>query len=157
MQKISTCLWFNGNGEDAANYYMGIFKNSRVTDSMRYGDAGPGPKGSLLTITFEIEGYEIIALNGGPLFTFSPATSLFVKCDTQDEIDAYWAKLSEGGQVQQCGWVTDKFGVTWQIVPKLLGQYLKDKDPAKSTRVMQAMLRMVKLDIGLLKKAYEQT
>ena len=123
---------------------------------MRYGDAGPGPKGSVMSATFEIEGQDFFALNGGPMFTFSPAISFFVKCEAQEEVDELWAKLSAAGQTQQCGWLKDKFGVSWQVVPTVLGTMLQDKDPAKANRVMQAMMKMTKLDIKLLKQAYEQ-
>jgi len=155
MQKISPCLWFDNNAGDAIDFYTSIFKNSKVSNVMRYGDAGPGPKGSVMGATFELEGQEFKVLNGGPMFKFSPAISFFVDCQTQDEVDHYWARLSEGGTVQQCGWLQDKFGVSWQIVPSLLGIYLQDKDPARSSRVMQAMLKMVKLDIGGLQRAYD--
>ncbi len=156
MQTIATCLWFDGKAEEAANFYTGIFKNSRVGNVTRYGEAGPGPKGSVLTVEFQLDGKDYIALNGGPAFTFSPAISFSVNCETQDEVDAYWDKLLEGGAPQQCGWLTDKFGVSWQIVPTILGQLLRDPDTKKSNRVMQAMLKMVKLDIKVLKQAYEQ-
>lgn len=156
MQKIAPFLWFDGKAEEAMNFYTSIFKNSKVGNVMRYGDAGPGPKGTVMSATFEIEGQEFMALNGGPMFTFSPAISFFVKCETQGEVDALWAKLSAGGKTQQCGWLQDKFGVSWQIVPTVLGAMLQDKDPQKSKRVMEAMLKMVKLDIKLLKQAYEQ-
>ena len=156
MQKIASCLWFDGKAEEAMNFYTSIFKNSKVGDVMRYGEAGPGKKGSVLTATLEIEGQEFIALNGGPMFQFTPAISFFVKCETQEEVDHYWNKLLEGGAPQQCGWLTDQFGVSWQIVPTVLGEMLKDKDAAKANRVMQAMLKMVKLDIRTLKQAYEQ-
>jgi predicted 3-demethylubiquinone-9 3-methyltransferase (glyoxalase superfamily) len=156
MQKIAPCLWFDGKAEEAMNFYTSIFKNSKVRDIMRYGEAGPGKKGSVLTATFEIEGQEFIALNGGPMYQFTPAISLFVKCETQEEVDHYWNKLLEGGAPQQCGWLTDQFGVSWQIVPTVLGEMLKGKDAAKANRVMQAMLKMVKLDIQTLRQAYEQ-
>ena len=156
MQKIAPFLWFDGKAEEAMNFYTSIFKNSKIGNVMRYGDAGPGPKGSVMSVTFEIEGQEFIALNGGPMFTFSPAISFFVKCETQEEVDALWTKLSAGGQTQQCGWLKDKFGVSWQIVPAVLGAMLQDKDPEKSKRVMEAMMKMVKLDIRLLKQAYDQ-
>ena len=154
MKKITPCLWFDGNAEEAMNFYISIFKNFKVGEVMRYGDAGPGPKGSVLTVAFELEGQEFIALNGGPMYQFSPAVSFFVNCDTQEEIDEFWEKLSEDGQTQQCGWLTDKYGVTWQIVPRVLGGMLQDEDAAKSKRVMQAMLKMTKLDIDLLQQAY---
>lgn len=139
------------------DFYTSIFKHAKVSNVMRYGDAGPGPKGSVLSATFELEGQEFIALNGGPMYTFSPAISFFVKCETQEEIDDLWAKLLEGGAPQQCGWLRDKFGVSWQIVPTLLGEMLQDTDAEKSNRVMQAMLTMVKLDIQLLQQAYESS
>jgi predicted 3-demethylubiquinone-9 3-methyltransferase (glyoxalase superfamily) len=154
MQRISTCLWFDNKAEEAANFYMSIFKDSKVIDTMRWGDTGPGPKGSVLAVTFEINGYEIIALNGGPHYSFTPAISLFVKCKTQDEVDHYWDKLLAGGKPMQCGWLTDRFGVSWQIVPTILGEMLQDKDTARANRVMQAMMQMVKLDIATLQKAY---
>ena len=155
MQKIAPCLWFDGKAEEAMNFYTSIFKNSKVSNVACYGDAGPGPKGSVMTATFEIEGREFMALNGGPMFKFTPAISFIVNCKTQDEIDDYWNKLLEGGAPQQCGWLTDKFGVSWQIVPTALGEMMLDKDPAKAKRVMEAMLKMVKLDIKALKQAYE--
>jgi predicted 3-demethylubiquinone-9 3-methyltransferase (glyoxalase superfamily) len=156
MQKIAPFLWFDGKAEEAMNFYTSIFKNSKVGNVMRYGDAGPGPKGTVMSATFELEGQEFMALNGGPMFTFSPAISFFVNCETQQEVDELWAKLSEGGETQQCGWLKDKYGVSWQIVPTVLGTMLQDKDAEKSKRVMQAMLKMKKLDIKLLKQAYEQ-
>jgi predicted 3-demethylubiquinone-9 3-methyltransferase (glyoxalase superfamily) len=156
MQKISPCLWFDGKAEEAMNFYMSVFKNGKTVNVMRYGEAGPGPKGSVLAVTFELEGREFIGLNGGPQFQFTPAISMFVKCQTQAEIDDYWEKLlAGGGKTQQCGWLTDKYGVSWQIVPTVLGEMLQDKDAAKSQRAMQAMMKMVKLDIAALKKAYE--
>ena len=157
MKKITPCLWFDGNAEEAVNFYTSVFKNFKVGEVMRYGDAGPGPKGSVLTVAFELEGQEFIALNGGPMYQFSPAVSFFVNCDTQEEIDEFWEKLSEDGQTQQCGWLTDKYGVTWQIVPRVLGAMLQDENAAKSKRVMQAMLKMTKLDIALLQQAYGQS
>ena len=156
MQKISPCLWFDGKAEEAMNFYLGVFKNSKVSDVMRYGNAGPGPKGSVLSCIFELEGQEFIALNGGPMFSFTPAISMFVRCDTQEEVDAYWAGLTAGGGEEvQCGWLKDRFGVSWQIVPRVLGTMLQDKDGAKSTRVMQAMLKMKKIDIVGLRETYE--
>ena len=156
MQKITPFLWFDHQAEEAVRFYTSLFKNSKLGDVVRYGEAGPGPKGSVMWISFELEGQQFHALNGGPNphFEFSPAISFFVDCKSQDEIDTLWAKLSDGGQVQQCGWLTDKFGITWQIVPTVLGQMLRDPDPAKSTRVMQAMMKMIKLDIAELESAY---
>jgi predicted 3-demethylubiquinone-9 3-methyltransferase (glyoxalase superfamily) len=155
MQKITPFLWFDGKAEEAMNFYTSTFKNSKVRDVMRYGDAGPGPKGSVMSATFEIEGQEFIALNGGPAFNFTPAISFFVNCETQQEVDDLWAKLSAGGKTQQCGWLQDKFGLSWQIVPTVLGKLLQDKDRQKANRVMAAMLKMIKLDIKLLQQAYD--
>jgi predicted 3-demethylubiquinone-9 3-methyltransferase (glyoxalase superfamily) len=154
MQKITPFLWFNDNAEEAINFYVSVFKNSRIVNTRRYGDAGPGPKESFMTGTFEIEGQQFMALNGGPHFSFTPAISLFVNCETQKEVDELWDKLLAGGQPQQCGWITDKFGLSWQIIPKQLGEMLSDPDPGKSQRVMKAMLSMVKIDLEKLKKAY---
>ncbi|MGH9196183.1 MAG: VOC family protein [Acidimicrobiia bacterium] len=156
MQKITPCLWFDGKAEEAMNFYTSIFKNSKVGNVTRYGEAGPGESGSIMTATFEIEGQEFMALNGGPMFKFSPAISFIVHCKTQEEVDDFWAKLLEGGAPQQCGWLTDKFGVSWQIVPTILVEMMQDKDAEKTERVMQAILKMVKLDIKVLKQAYEQ-
>ena len=156
MQKIAPCLWFDGRAEEAMHFYTSIFRNSKVGDVTRYTEAGPGEKGSVLAVTFEIEGREFMGLNGGPNFKFSPAISFSVKCETQEEVDYYWSKLLAGGQPQQCGWLTDKFGVSWQIVPTALVEMLKDKDAERANRVMQAMLKTVKLDINTLRQAYEQ-
>ncbi len=153
MQKITPFLWFNDNAEQAVKFYTSIFKKSKVLKVARYGDAGPGPKGSVMTIEFQIEGQEFIALNGGPHFKFNEAVSFVVNCKTQAEVDRYWKKLSAGGKEVQCGWLKDKFGVSWQIVPTVLGELMSSKDSAKSRRVMQAMLKMVKLDIKKLKDA----
>ena len=153
MQKITPFLWFNGRAEEAANFYTVIFENAKITETTRWGDAGPGPKGSVMSATFELDGQKFIALNGGPQFKFSEAISFFVSCDTQEEVDHFWEKLSEGGEIIQCGWLKDKFGVAWQIVPKALGEMLRDKDPAKSQRVMKAMMQMKKLDIAELERA----
>jgi predicted 3-demethylubiquinone-9 3-methyltransferase (glyoxalase superfamily) len=155
MQKITPFLWFDTQAEEAMNHYVSIFKNSKVLDVTRYGEAGPGPKGSVMTCSFQLEGQEFVALNGGPQFKFTEAISLVVNCETQQEVDALWDKLSAGGQPSRCGWLKDKFGLSWQIVPVALGRMLGDKDPAKSRRVMEAMLRMDKLDIRRLKQAYE--
>lgn len=156
MQKISPFLWFDGKAEEAMNFYVSIFRNSRPGRVMRYGEAGPGPKGSVMSVSFELEGQEFMALNGGPMFQFTPAISFFVSCETQDEVDRLWERLSEGGEAKQCGWLQDKYGVAWQIVPTILSVLLQDKDPERSKRVMQAMLKMTKLDIKRLKQAYEQ-
>ena len=156
MQKIATCLWFDGQAEEAARFYTSIFENSKMGEVQRYGDAGPGPKGTAMSVTFEIEGREFMGLNGGPQYKFTPAISFFVNCRNQQEVDALWTKLLEGGTPVQCGWITDKFGVSWQIVPTILGELLQDKDPTKAARVMRAMLGMVKLDVNGLKHAYEQ-
>ncbi len=155
MPKITTFLTFKDQAEEAVKLYTSVFKSSRITSTTRYGDAGPGPKGSLMSASFELDGQELMALNGGPSFEFSEGISLFVGCDTQEEIDDLWEKLSAGGKKGPCGWLTDRFGVSWQIVPHALGQMLGDADPAKSSRVMQAMLQMSKLDIASLKRAYE--
>ena len=155
MQRISTCLWFDGKAEEAANFYTSIFKNSKIVDTMRWGDVGDGPKGSVLTVTFQIDGYEIVALNGGPHFSFTPAISLFVKCKTQEELDYYWDRLLDGGRPEHCGWLYDRFGLCWQIVPTILHEMLQDKDEAKANRVMAAMMKMIKLDIPALQRAYD--
>ncbi|AJG19948.1 VOC family protein [Cupriavidus basilensis] len=156
MQKITPFLWFDGQAEEAMHFYTSVFKNSRPGRVMRYGEAGPGVNGSVLSASFELEGLEFTALNGGPHFTFTPAISLFVSCESQSEVDALWGQLSAGGEEGQCGWLRDKFGVSWQIVPSILGRLLQDKDAGKSARVMEAMLKMRKLDIALLAQAYEQ-
>jgi predicted 3-demethylubiquinone-9 3-methyltransferase (glyoxalase superfamily) len=154
MQKITPFLWFNDNAEEAMELYVSIFKGSKVLSVSRYGEGGPGPKGSLMMATFQLEGQEFMALNGGPHYTFSPAISLFVSCETQEEVDALWNKLLEGGSADRCGWLKDKFALSWQIIPTALGQLLGDKDPQKSQRVMQAMLQMNKIEIAGLQKAY---
>jgi predicted 3-demethylubiquinone-9 3-methyltransferase (glyoxalase superfamily) len=156
MQKLTTCLWFDGKAEQAAKFYVSVFKNSKLGTVSRYGDAGPGPAGGVMVANFELEGREFMALNGGPHFQFSPAISLVVNCKTQQEVDEMWDKLSAGGQTQQCGWLTDKFGLSWQIVPTVLGELMSDPDPVKSRHVMQAMLQMTKLDIKRLQQAYAQ-
>ena len=156
MQKITPFLWFDGKAEEAMNFYTSIFKNSKKGRIARYGDAGPGPKGTVMSAIFQLDGQEFFALNGGPHFTFSPAISFFVTCETQQEVDEYWEKLSAGGEQQRCGWLKDKFGVTWQIVPSVLDKLLQDKDAGKSTQVMQAMMQMGKLDIERLEQAYGQ-
>jgi predicted 3-demethylubiquinone-9 3-methyltransferase (glyoxalase superfamily) len=156
MQKITPFLWFDGKAEDAMKFYLSIFKNSNILSVTRYGEEGPGPKGTVMTASFLIEGQEFVALNGGPQFTFSQAISFVVNCETQEEVDKFWEKLSEGGEKQQCGWLKDKFGVSWQIVPIVLVEMLQDKDPEKSKRVMAAMLQMDKIDIKTLRQAYDQ-
>ncbi len=155
MQKITPFLWFNNNAEEAMNHYTSIFKNSKIVGVSRYGDAGPGPKGTVITGTFEIEGQQFYVLNGGPQFKFTEAISLFVNCETQDEVDELWAKLSEGGEESRCGWLKDKFGLSWQIVPAILGKLLNSPNKEKSKRAMQAMMQMGKLDIAALQKAYD--
>ena len=157
MQKVSPCLWFDGQAEEAMNLYLSLFKNAKMTDVVRWGDAGPGPKGSVLTCAFELDGQEFTALNGGPMYRFTPAISLVVKCETQAEVDHYWNGLLEGGQPNQCGWLTDRFGVSWQIVPTVLPRLLKSTDAAKVNRVMSAMMKMIKLDIAVLQQAADST
>ncbi len=158
MQKITPCLWFNDQAEEAMRFYVSVFKNSKVDRVTRYGEAGAKvsgrPKGSVMTATFEIEGQEFMALNGGPHFTLSEAVSFIVKCDTQDEIDTFWEKLSDGGEKGVCGWLKDKFGLSWQIIPTVLSDMMQDKDTNKTNRVMQAILQMKKLDIARLQEAY---
>ena len=156
MQKITPFLWFDNKAEEAMRFYTSIFKNSKVGEIRRYGDAGPGPKGSVMSTTFVLEGQEFIALNGGPHFKFTPTISLFVNCETQEEVDELWSKLSAGGRIDRCGWLQDKYGLSWQIIPKALGEMLADKDPEKSQSVMKAMLQMDKIDVKRLKEAYEQ-
>jgi predicted 3-demethylubiquinone-9 3-methyltransferase (glyoxalase superfamily) len=155
MQKITPFLWFDNNAEEAMNLYVSVFKNSKITSIVRYGEAGPGPKGTVMTGIFQIEGQEFYALNGGPNYSFTPAISLFVNCESQQEIDELWEKLSEGGKKDRCGWLTDKFGLTWQIVPSVLGKLLHSSDSVRSNRVMKAMLLMNKLDIQKLQQAYD--
>jgi predicted 3-demethylubiquinone-9 3-methyltransferase (glyoxalase superfamily) len=154
MQKITPFLWFDDTAEEAMTFYTSIFKNSKVVSVSRYGDAGPGPKGSVMSATFELEGQRFMALNGGPLFSFTPAISFFVNCQTQAEVDDLWEKLSAGGKEDRCGWLKDKYGLSWQIIPSDLGEMLQDKDPEKSKRVMQAMLQMSKIDIEGLRRAH---
>ncbi len=154
MQKITPFLWFDDRAEEAMLFYTAIFKNSKVGDVSRYGEGGPGEPGKVMTATFELEGQQFMALNGGPHYSFTPAISMFVNCETQAEVDELWDKLIEGGAPSQCGWLTDKFGLSWQIIPKALGELLNDKDPEKSQRVMQAMMKMIKIDVPTLKRAY---
>ena len=155
MQKITPFLWFDNQAEEAMNFYVSIFKNSKVGTITRYGEAGPGPKGTVMSATFQLEGLEFFALNGGPQFPFTPAISFFVDCKTQEEVDELWENLSAGGKTNRCGWLQDKYGLSWQIIPSALTELLHDKDPEKSKRVMQAMLQMTKIDIAGLKRAYE--
>ena len=156
MQKITPFLWFDDQAEEAMNFYVSIFKNSKVVSITRYGDEGPGPKGTVMVASFQLDGQEFLALNGGPQFTFSPAVSFVVNCETQAEVDEFWEKLSQGGAKNQCGWLQDKYGLSWQVVPTLLSKLLQDKDAEKSGRVMKAMLQMTKIDMNALKQAYEQ-
>ncbi len=155
MQKITPFLWFDNQAEEAMNFYVSIFKNSKVGRVSRYGDAGPGPKGTVMVATFELDGQAFMALNGGPHFKFTEAISLVVSCTTQDEVDAMWEKLSAGGAKGQCGWLKDKYGLSWQIVPTALGELMSGPDPAKSGRVMQAMMQMTRIDIAALQQAYD--
>jgi predicted 3-demethylubiquinone-9 3-methyltransferase (glyoxalase superfamily) len=157
MQKITPFLWFDTQAETAAKFYVSIFKNSRIVDITRYGEAGPGPKGSVMIVRFELDGREFIGLNGGPQFRFTEAVSFSVDCDTQEEVDEFWNKLSEGGEQGPCGWLKDKYGLSWQINPNILGRMLNDPDPEKSKRVMEAMLTMGKIDINTLQQAYEKS
>lgn len=156
MTKISPFLWFDSQAEEAANFYVSIFENSKILTTTRYGEAGPGPKGSVMTVVFQLDGREFIALNGGPHFKFTEAISFSVDCKNQKEVDDYWRKLSEGGEQGPCGWLKDRYGLSWQINPTVLGEMLSDPDPEKSKRVMQAMLQMKKIDIAALKRAYER-
>ncbi len=156
MQKISPFLWFDDKAEEAVDFYASVFKNSKILNISRYGDAGPGPKGAVMSVTFELNGQEFMALNGGPLFKFSEVISFFVHCETQQEVDELWEKLSASGEKQRCGWLKDKYGLSWQIVPTVLGKLLNQSDPGKSKKVMEAMLKMNKLDINGLRQASEQ-
>jgi predicted 3-demethylubiquinone-9 3-methyltransferase (glyoxalase superfamily) len=156
MQKITPFLWFDDKAEEAMNFYVSIFKNSKIGSVARYGEAGPGPKGTVMTAAFELNGQEFVALNGGPHFKFTEAVSFVVNCETQAEVDEFWEKLSEGGEKSRCGWLKDKYGLSWQVVPTVLGELMQDKDPEKSKRVMESMLQMDKIDIKTLKQAYEQ-
>jgi predicted 3-demethylubiquinone-9 3-methyltransferase (glyoxalase superfamily) len=160
MQKITPFLWFDNQAEEAVNFYISVFKNSKIVNVARYGKAGAEvsgqPEGAVMTIAFQLDGQDFIALNGGPVFKFSPAISFVVNCETQAEVDQLWNRLTDGGEIEQCGWLKDKYGVSWQIVPVVLGQLMSDPDPVKSERVMQAMLQMKKLDIEKLKQAYKQ-
>ena len=155
MPKITPFLWFDHQAEEAMNFYVAVFNNSRAGDVTRYGDAGPGPKGSVMTASFELEGQQFTALNGGPRVKFTEAVSFVVSCETQEEVDELWERLAEGGETQQCGWLKDRFGLSWQIVPVALMELISDPDPERSRRVMEAMLQMTKLDIAQLTRAYE--
>ena len=155
MQKIVPNLWFDTEAEEAASFYTSIFKNSRVTNVQRYGEAGPRPAGMVMVVSFQLEGQDFTGLNGGPEFKFNEAVSLLVNCETQGEVDEFWEKLSAGGEKGPCGWLKDKFGLSWQIVPTVLDEMLQDEDADKATRVMKAMLQMTKIDIGELEKAYK--
>jgi predicted 3-demethylubiquinone-9 3-methyltransferase (glyoxalase superfamily) len=156
MQKITPFLWFDGKADEAANFYVSVFKNSKIVSVVRYGDAGPGPKGTVMLVRFLLDGQEFLALNGGPQFTFSPAVSLVANCATQQEVDELWEKLSAGGEKLNCGWLKDKYGLSWQVVPTILGELMQDKDAGKTNRVMQAIMGMNKLEIAGLKRAYDQ-
>ena len=153
MHEITPCLWFDTEGEEAARFYTSVFPNSRILEVVRYGAAGPGPEGTVMTVSFELDGRKFVALNGGPQFTFSEAISFQVGCRTQEEVDAFWSKLSEGGEQGPCGWLKDRYGVSWQIVPTILAELLSDPDPRRSQRVMRAMLQMKKLEIDALERA----
>ena len=158
MQKITTFLWFDHQAEEAVKFYTSVFKNSKILNILRCGEAGPGPAGSVLTVEFELEGQEFVALNGGPMFKFNEAISLWVRCETQAEIDHYWDKLiSGGGEPSMCGWLKDKYGLWWQLVPTVLPKLLSDPDPAKAKRATEAMMKMQKLDIAALQRAYDGT
>jgi len=157
MQKITPFLWFDTQAEEAAKFYASIFQNSKILSVARYGDAGPGPKGSVMTVEFELDGQRMIALNGGPHFKFTEAISLSVDCKDQKEVDRYWTRLSQGGQESMCGWLKDKYGLSWQVTPGILGKLISDKDAKKAKRVMEAMLKMRKIDIAALKAAAGKT
>jgi predicted 3-demethylubiquinone-9 3-methyltransferase (glyoxalase superfamily) len=156
MPKITPFLWFDGKAEEAMNFYVSVFKNPKVVRVSCYGEAGPGPKGTVMSATFQLDGQDFFALNGGPQFTFSPAISFFVNCETQQEVDELWEKLSEDGEKNRCGWLKDKYGLSWQIIPSVLGKLLQDKDVEKANGVMKAMLQMDKIDIKRLQQAYDR-
>jgi predicted 3-demethylubiquinone-9 3-methyltransferase (glyoxalase superfamily) len=155
MQKITPFLWFDHQAEEAAKFYTSIFKNSKITGISRYGEGSPGPADSVMTVSFQLDGQEFTALNGGPLFSFTEAISLYVNCETQAEVDDLWEKLTDGGQESQCGWLKDRYGVSWQIVPSALSRYIGDPDPAKARRAMEAMLKMKKIDLAVLQRAHD--
>jgi predicted 3-demethylubiquinone-9 3-methyltransferase (glyoxalase superfamily) len=156
MQKITPFLWFNDKAEEAANFYVSIFKNSKIGTITRFGEGGPAPKGTVMTVTFQLDGQEFFALNGGPLFTFTEAISLFVNCETQQEVDELWEKLSAGGEKSRCGWLKDKYGLSWQIIPSVLNKMLQDRGAGNSKKVWEAMFKMDKIDIKTLQEAYSQ-
>ena len=156
MSKITTFLWFDGQAEEAANFYTSIFKNSEILSKMPGNDAIPGSESKPLGVTFQLEGHEYVALNGGPHYKFTPAISLFINCENQEEVDYFWDRLIDGGTPVQCGWLTDKFGLSWQVVPTILGKLMSDPDRNKAGRVAQAMMQMVKLDVAALQAAYDQ-
>ena len=153
MRTITPFLWFNNQAEEAARFYTSVFKNSKILSVSRYSKAGPGPEGSVMTVEFELDGEKFVALNGGPQYTFSPAVSFVVNCETQQDVDHYWERLTEGGKEIQCGWLADKYGLSWQIVPTIVPELIRDKDPVKRKRVMEAIFKMVKLDVEGLKRA----
>lgn len=155
MQKITPFLWFDNNAEEAANFYVSVFKDAKILSVSRYGDAGPGPKGTVMVAEFQIEGQEFVALNGGPRFKFTEAISFVVNCGTQEEVNYFWDRLSEGGEKSRCGWLKDKFGLWWQVVPMVLGKLMSDSDQEKVKRVTEAMLKMDRIDIEPLQRAYE--
>ena len=156
-QKITPFLWFDGQGEEAANFYTSIFENSRIVDITRYGDAGPGERGSVMTVSFELAGQRFVGLNGGPNYKFTPAISFYISCKDQEEVDYFWKRLlAGGGEPNACGWLTDKYGVSWQVIPDTLIEYLQDEDREKAQRVMKAMMEMIKIDVKKIQKAYDQ-
>lgn len=156
MARITPFLWLNNQAEQARDFYVSVFRNSRIGATVRHGDAGPGPKGAVMTAAFELDGQEFVTLNGGPQFTFSPAISFVVNCDTQAEVDEYWQRLSDGGETNVCGWLKDRYGVSWQIVPRALPRMLADDDPRRAGRVMQAMMQIRKIEIDTLERAFEE-
>jgi predicted 3-demethylubiquinone-9 3-methyltransferase (glyoxalase superfamily) len=155
VNPITPSLWFDNNAEEAANFYVSVFDDAEVLNVTRYTEAGPGPEGTAVTVSFRLNGQEFVGINGGPEFSFTEAVSFMINCETQDEVDHYWEKLTDGGEPVQCGWLKDRFGLSWQVVPKVLGELLADEDPGKAKRVTEAMLKMVKLDIAGLQAAYE--
>ena len=157
MQKITTFLWFDDRAEEATKFYVSLFKNSKITNVSRYTEGSPGPAGKVMTVAFELDGQQFVALNGGPQFPFTEAISLLINCETQQEVDELWEKLSSGGEKSQCGWLKDKYGLSWQVIPTALNRMLADKDPEKAQRVMQAMLQMSKIDVAELERARDET